>query len=511
MKKLLLLSLAGLLLATTACKREQRSQSTGWGYNSQEWGGFEKLPNYKGQITGPNLVLIEGGTFNMGQTEEDVMKDYRAAPRRQSLASFYMDETEVTNIDWLEYLYYLRRVYPSMPQVHMQALPDTLAWLDELSYNTPYVENYLRHPAYEDYPVVGVTWLQANEFCKWRSDRVNEMLLIEQGKIDPTSIEGQQGENTFSTGSYLSGIYQAQPGPKPAVNPATGEERAVRFEDGIMLPEYQLPTEAQWEFAALALLGNQSAARDENITDRRIYPWDGTTVRYPQHGRYQGAIVANFKRGRGDYMGMSGALNDNASITAPVRSFVPNDFGLYNMAGNVNEWVRDVYRPTTSLTLEDNNELNSFRGNVFTQVERNSNGTPVGVDSIGRLKYKPLDDNEIKDRRNFTKSNVINYGDGDIESRLNYGDSKLNNETKHMYQFGKHSLISDKARVYKGGSWADRAYWLSPGQRRFLDEDKASATIGFRCSMLRVGSPSGNRFKGGNQIKTRKKRTKRKF
>ena len=511
MKKIILLGLAGMLIATTSCKREERSATTGWGFNSQQWGGFEKPLDYKGQMTGPNLVFIEGGTFNQGMTEEDVMSDYRNVARRVTVSSFYMDETEIANIEWLEYLFYLQRVYPEMPQIHNQALPDTLCWLEELSYNEPFVETYLRHPAYSDYPVVGVSWLQAAEFCKWRGDRVNEMILIEQGMIDPTSIEGQQGENTFSTGSYLAGLYEAQPGPKPMVNPADGQERRVRFEDGIMLPSYRLPTEAEWEFAALALIGNQSYSKDERITDRRIYPWNGTTVRYPMHGRSQGAIVANFKRGRGDYMGMAGALNDNAHITAPVRSYIPNDYGLFNMAGNVNEWVYDVYRPMTSTTLRDveTQDLNPMRGNIFTQVERDADGNPVGVDSLGRLKYKPLADEDISGRQNFQKSNVINYLDGDQQSRLNY--SELDDQTKHMYEYSKHSLISDKARVYKGGGWPDRAYWLSPGARRFMDEDKSSSTVGFRCAMTRVGSPKGNRFPGGNQIKTGKPNTKRRY
>lgn len=498
MKKIFLLGLVGLML-TSACKREQRSDTTGWKYNSKEWGGFEKVPKYKGQITGPNLVFIEGGSFTMGQTEQDVMRDFNNIPRKVTVSSFYMDETEVSNEAWLEYLFWIERVHgESNPQVYRKALPDTLVWLEELSYNEPFVETYLRHPAYADYPVVGISWLQVQDYSKWRSDRVNEMILIEQGKLqaDP---ESQKGDANFNTGAYLEGLYEGTPGSKPMQSPSTGEERRVRFEDGILLPDYRLPSEAEWEFAALALVGNQAYARDERITDRRIYPWDGTTVRYPQHGRNQGYMVANFKRGRGDYMGMAGALNDNAHITAPVRSFVPNDYGLYNMAGNVNEWVKDVYRPMTSTTLRDveNQDLNPMRGNVFTQIERDQDGKPVGLDSLGRLKYKLMDDNELATRRNFQKADVINYLDGDLESSSVY-DSKS-------------SLVNDKARVYKGGSWADRAFWLSPGTRRFLDEELSSSTIGFRCAMIRVGSPKGNKFPGGNQIKSKKKQTKRNY
>jgi formylglycine-generating enzyme required for sulfatase activity len=60
-----------------------------------------------------------------------------------------------------------------------------------------------------------------------------------------------------------------------------------------------------------------------------------------------------------------------------------------------------------------------------------------------------------------------------------------------MYDYGVTSLINDKARVYKGGSWKDRAYWMSPGNRRFLDENQSTDYIGFRCAMIRVGSPVG--------------------
>ncbi len=493
-----ILLFAGVMLVMSSCNKKERSSTTGWVYNDTDWGGFEKR-EFQGQATGPNLVLIEGGTFTMGVTEQDVTYNWDNIPRRVTVSSFYMDETEVANIDYREYMYWLDRVYgESYPEVYQNSLPDTLIWREELAYNEPLVETYFRHPGYNDYPVVGITWVQATEFCKWRTDRVNEMLLIEKGILNP-NIE-QKDEDNFNTEAYLVGQYQGDVR-KNLKDFRTGGERPVRFEDGIMLPDYRLPTEAEWEYAALALEGNLATNNDELITDRRIYPWDGTSVRHQRRDKKQGQLLANFKRGRGDYMGLAGNLNDNAPGPAPVRSFLPNDFGLYNMAGNVSEWCADLYRPLTSITLRDveNHDLNPFRGGKFDELVRDENGLPVEKDSLGRLRYRYIEDEEVADRRNFQRGQVYNYLDGDAQSGA-------------VYDYGKHTLISDKSRVYKGGSWADRAYWMSPGTRRFMDEDRGSRTIGFRCAMTRTGGSAGNMDDGGNYFSNKKaKKTKRRY
>ncbi len=301
-------------------------------------------------MTGPNLVLVEGGTFTMGLTEQDVTYEWNNVARRITVNSFYMDETEVANIDYREYLYWLDRVYgESYPEVVKNASPDELVWRDELSYNEPLVENYFRHPSYDEYPVVGVTWIQANDYCYWRTNRVNEMILNKKGILN-TNPE-QKDEDSFDTGAYLAEQYQGDVR-KNLKDLKTGGERPVRYEDGILLPSYRLPTEAEWEYAALALKGNMASEKDERITDRRIYPWDGNTVRYQKRNKYQGEILANFKRSGGDYMGIAGNLNDEASTPSPVRQYFPNDFGLYNMAGNVSEWCLDVYRPMTAPVIK---------------------------------------------------------------------------------------------------------------------------------------------------------------
>jgi formylglycine-generating enzyme len=463
------------------------SQTTGWEYNNPDNGGFEVVAGAE-QTTGPGLVLIEGGTFTMGRIQEDVMYDWNNAIRRVTVSSFYMDETEVRNIDYRMYLWWLKRVYVDYPEVRVRALPDTLVWRSPLAYNEPYVQYYFRHPSYNNYPVVGVNWLQANDYCLWRTDRVNEQILIDQGilSFDPNQLN----ENNFNTEAYLAGQYEGVVNQNlPSLDP-NAEERRVKLEDGILLPRYRLPTEAEWEFAAYALKGNTF---EERVFERRIYPWDGHNVRNSNQ-KNRGEFMANFVRGRGDLMGVAGSLNDNGSITVDVKSYWPNDYGLYCMAGNVNEWVQDVYRP---LSAEDVDGFNPFRGNVYTDLKRDANGNLLTKDELGRMQVDTVQDADVANRYNYQKGDYRNYMDGDklssIQTSKDWSSSDDFNSSQMYIQNENEyfSLINDNARVIKGGSWKDRAYWLNPSTRRFLDQEAARDDLGFRCAMIRVGSPSG--------------------
>lgn len=460
------------------------SSTTGWRYNDPEMGGYEVKAHYE-QETGPGLVFVDGGTFTMGRTQEDVMYDWNNEPRRVSISSFYMDETAVANVDYREYLHWLRRVLIDYPEVHRNALPDTTVWRSPLGYNEPYVETYFRHPAFNDYPVVGVNWLQANDYCLWRTDRVNEMILIREGILDWDP--NQVNENNFNTDAYLAGQYEGLVLQNlPDLSPEGGERR-VQFEDGILLPKYRLPTEAEWEFAAVGLIGN---TYEERIYGRRIYPWDGHHTRNDSR-KHLGEMRANFVRGRGDYMGVAGFQKEDAEITSPVKSYWPNDYGLYNMAGNVNEWVQDVYRP---MSHQDVDEFRPLRGNVFTKLVTDEEGNIAQKDELGRLQSEPITEEDAFRSPNISQSDYINYRDGDQMSSLSFGnDDPLGDDRMYSQREGDFtSLINDEVRVYKGGSWKDRAYWLSPGTRRFLHQEESRDDIGFRCAMNHVGGSVSN-------------------
>jgi len=161
--------------------------------------------------------------------------------------------------------------------------PDTLVWMRDytFSYNEPMTKKYFSHVAYDEYPVVGITWQQAKAFCNWRTKQLNA------------------------------------------------------FQEMIKTPgamDYRLPTEVEWEYAARG--GHQMT----------LYPWGSYYTR-----NQEGAFLANFKPMRGNYV----ADNRKNIVTDKVANFMPNSFGLYDMAGNVAEWTSNAYDESAYQIISD--------------------------------------------------------------------------------------------------------------------------------------------------------------
>ncbi len=240
------------------------------------------------------MVSVPPGTFHMGQADEDIASSKINMNKQITISGFYMDDTEITNNEYRQFLVEVpemlpiagdssmfiryRKVLPKIEeQQDVQDLlqPDTTTWMNDFSYHMgdPLTQYYFAHPAFDDYPVVGVTWKSALIFCEWRTKKIN----------------------------------------------------TAREEDGkFPLPNFRLPSEAEWEYAAR---GGRDLAK---------YPWGGPYVR-----NAKGCALANFKPGRGNY------YDDGFSYTGPVAAYFANDYGLYDMAGNAAEWCEDAYNPAS--------------------------------------------------------------------------------------------------------------------------------------------------------------------
>lgn len=226
------------------------------------------------QVSPDGMVLIPSGSLMMGQADEDVLSARVSMNKRVTIVPFYMDDTEITNH---EYRQFMNRMIEDSVSVlgeefiMSQLYPDTSVWTKDFTYHNgdQMTEYYYSSPAFDMYPVVGVSWDAAKYFCDWRSKLYN---------------------------TYLT------------------EHKSFRS------PRFRLPSEAEWEWAAR---GGKEGAK---------YPWGNP---YVANGK--GCFLANFKPYRGNYRA------DGYPYTAPSNAFNPNDYGLYNMAGNVAEWCEDAY------------------------------------------------------------------------------------------------------------------------------------------------------------------------
>ena len=218
-----------------------------------------------------------------------------------------MDDPEITNDEYRQFMQYLEDNpdYELSEGTTIESLkPDTTVWSSDFThhYGDPLLAYYWSHPAFDDYPVVGVSWESAREFARWRTKFLND----------------------------------------------------YRKEEGLLpFPSFRLPTEAEWEYAA-------RGGRD-NVK----YPWGNP---YTRNSR--GCVLANFKPGRGNY------VDDGYAYTSPVGVFFPNDFGLYDMSGNVAEWCEDAYIDSYNPVVwdlnpiyrDDSNDKKVIRGGSWKDI-----------------------------------------------------------------------------------------------------------------------------------------------
>ncbi len=254
------------------------------------------------------LVWSDISAFDKSKNDNALI-DSLYLPREQSASM-----TRILNVDVLKYTYTWLDIKKAIKERGKRAdyvkkeelliYPDTTVWVSDFTYsfNEPMHDQYFWHAAYNDYPVVGVTWDQAKAFCNWRTKNKNDYLK-------------SQGEPNVAA--------------------------------------FRLPTEAEWEYSARGGL------------EYATYPWGGP---YPDDDR--GCFMANFKPMRGDY------LADNALYTAQADAYYPNGYGLYNMAGNVSEWTNTAYDvssyyfvSTMNPNYEDeNNSRKVIRGGSWKDV-----------------------------------------------------------------------------------------------------------------------------------------------
>jgi sulfatase modifying factor 1 len=439
-------------------------------------------------VTAKNLiddfVFIEGSSFVMGLVEGIDTSSYYA-PQRVEVASFYMKKYEITNyeyhqfVDWVKDStahsmsgHYLpandkgerridwsqpidwaspkldilfdtgedrfagRRAFDASKLIYdgVNIYPDTLCWIEDFpySYNEPMARNYFSHPAFNNYPVVGVNYHMANAYCKWASKHL------------------------------LNNQY----------------------------PPLRLPTQAEWEYAALGLPPEevQSAYR---VSEKKIYPWKGKFYESDKPGHEfsfhcNSGPLTDYEH---EYQVFS-YPSDGYVYAAPIYSFKPNGFGLYQMAGNASEWVDGPYSSNIKYGFEENISL--YEKAIAILRETNDDEAAFWHEAS---------------QRSFQSG--INAASWTLKEALHYRNIYTLDQ---IHVLSPHFLLDgydEDMAITKGGSWADSYFYMQAGAQKIIPSDSLHSYLGFRPVMSTVqayyNSPQKAKKKKARKNKLRKK------
>ncbi|MFT5777548.1 MAG: hypothetical protein ACI837_000484 [Crocinitomicaceae bacterium] len=267
--KSFLFSIVAISILLVSC--QPKTDSNGWTYNDPKQGGFQKV-HFVDQETALGMILIEG--------QELVLPTLPADTTLTIIPSFYISKYQETNAQYCAYLDYIHRYYSHA--TYINALPDTTVWEHEqLSRGTKdYLRtNYLRNEIFHDYPVVGVNPEQVEKYASWKTDRMNELILVREGVLLFNTSKDDSSE-VFTTEGYYNGAYEEgliknlhDLNPDGLDGKKLGT-RIVRMEDGIFVPRYRLPEDQEWQFAALAIgnYKNKYVKTDKETKMKKSFP-----------------------------------------------------------------------------------------------------------------------------------------------------------------------------------------------------------------------------------------------
>jgi formylglycine-generating enzyme required for sulfatase activity len=317
----------------------------------------------------------------LGQT---IPPDMEFIPGDSAIPSFFISKSEETNLNYLSYLNWLKRVYVDYPELETNAEPHDLPYSELTKFNDPILKGQLRNPAFAYYPVTGVDWIQVQDYLCWKTDRLNEAILVDLKyfKENPDQVnEDNFNYEAFMARQYEGAVRKIIPGMEYTFS---GETEIHKYSTTypFLFPGYRLPTEEEWEYASKEEFSNNHISKGEtypygkkyfllNFLTHRLYGGDYALKPYAKNaGAYEPADMNRMK---------GGTTYDN------------RHYGVYNMGNNVKEWIMDIYTPEKQHypNMESVYVLNGF---ILAQdsMYKNAEGKYKKKDNSGRMPYRTM-------------------------------------------------------------------------------------------------------------------------